>query len=199
HLNVSPDARYVAALCLDDVSPAKAVCRVWDSVTGRLVLERPASHRCGNDFRPDGKVLALAQADGSVALCDLGTGRELPPLPAGPMPENLRFHPSGQYLAVSFCNHPDVAVWDPAATTVVLRLVGDRYGGGSLAWGPDGSLLAVGNRNSDIYLCAFPGGKIQAVLRGHEHVVTRIEFPPSGRLLASPSHDGTTRLWCFSP
>jgi serine/threonine protein kinase/WD40 repeat protein len=199
HLNVSPDARFVAALCLDDVSPAKAVCRVWDSVTGRQVLERPACHRCGNDFRPDGKVLALAQADGSIALCDLGTGRELPPLPAGPLPVNLRFHPSGQYLAVSFCSHPDVVVWDPAATKVVLRLAGDRYEGGSLAWGPDGSLLAVGSRNTDLYLCAFPEGKIQAVLRGHEHVVTGVAFHPSGRLLASTSHDGTTRLWRVSP
>ena len=35
---ISPDGRYVAALCLDDLSPEKAVCRVWDSVTGRLVL-----------------------------------------------------------------------------------------------------------------------------------------------------------------
>jgi serine/threonine protein kinase/WD40 repeat protein len=198
YLTVSPDGHYVAALCLDDQRPEEAVCRVWDSGTGRPVLERPASWRCGHDFRRDGKVLALAQADGSVALYDLGTGRDLPPLPAGPMPERLRFHPGGQYLAVSFFGHPDVVVWDLAARKVVLRLAGERYRGGP-AWSADGSLLAVGSTDTTIYVCTFPGGSVQAVLLGHEHVVTGLEFHPSGRLLASTSHDDTTRLWCFSP
>jgi serine/threonine protein kinase/WD40 repeat protein len=198
YLKVSPDGRHVAALCLDDQSPEKAVCRVWDSGTGRRVLERPASWRCGHDFRRDGQVLALAQADGSIALCDLGTGRDLPPLPAGAMPERLRFHPGGRYLAVSFFGHPDVAVWDLTERKVVLRLAGERYRGGP-AWSADGSLLAVGSTDTNIYVCTFPEGSVQAVLLGHEHVVTGVEFHPSGRLLASTSHDDTTRLWCFAP
>jgi serine/threonine protein kinase/WD40 repeat protein len=198
YLTVSPEGHYVAALCLDDQQPEKAVCRVWDGATGRPVLERPASWRCGHDFRRDGQVLALAQADGSVALYDLGAGRDLPPLPAGPMPERLRFHPGGQYLAVSFYGHPDVVVWDLAARKVVLRLAGARYRGGP-AWSADGSLLAVGSTDTNIYVCTFPEGSVQAVLLGHEHVVTGVEFHPSGRLLASTSHDDTTHLWCFAP
>jgi serine/threonine protein kinase/WD40 repeat protein len=198
YLTVSPAARYVAALCLDDQQPEKAVCRVWDSGTGRPVREFPASYRCGHDFRRDDKVLALAQADGSIALYDLDTGRDLPPLPAGPLPEHLRFHPGGQYLAVSFYGHPDVVVWDLAARKVVLRLAGERYRGGP-AWSADGSLLAVGSTDTNIYVCTFPGGSVQAVLLGHEHIVTGVEFHPSGRLLASTSHDDTTRLWCVAP
>jgi serine/threonine protein kinase/WD40 repeat protein len=198
-LDISPDARYVLALCGDDRQRAKGVCRVWDSGTGQLVLERSISHRHGHAFRPDGKVLALAQSDGSVALCDLSTGRDSPAVPAGPTPEHLRFHPGGRYLAVSFFEHPDIMVWDLAAGKIVLRLRGARYGGGNLAWSPDGSLLAVGSSDASIYLCAFPAGNIQGVLRGHEQVVTRLEYHPSGRLLASTSHDDTTRLWCFSP
>jgi serine/threonine protein kinase/WD40 repeat protein len=197
-LEVSPDGRYVFALCRDDRRREEGACRVWDAVTGRLVLEHLISHRCGHAFRPGDKVLALAQADGSVALADLGTGRDLPALPAGPMPERLCFHPSGKFLAVSFFSDPDVAVWDLDAGKVMLRLVGDCYRG-SLAWSADGALLAVGSTDTNIYLCAFPGGNIQAVLRGHEHVITGVEFHPSGRLLASTSHDDTTRLWCFSP
>ncbi|HKI32071.1 MAG TPA: serine/threonine-protein kinase, partial [Gemmataceae bacterium] len=196
-LEVSPDGRYVFALC-DDRRSDKPVACVWDSVTGQLVLHRPIC-RWERAFRPDGKVLALVQADGSVALCDLGTGRDLPPVPLGPRPDNLRFHPSGQYLAVSSRARQDVEVWDLATRTVVLRLPGDRFAGGSLAWSPDGSLLTVGSTDTNIYLCTFPGGNIQAVLRGHEHVITHLEYHPSGRLLASTSHDDTTRLWCFSP
>jgi WD40 repeat protein len=198
YLTVSPEGRHVAALCLDDKRPEKAVCRVWDSATGRPVVERPVCWRCGHDFRRDGQVLALAQADGSIALYDLGTGQDLPPLPAGPPPERLRFHPSGRYLALSFYGHPDVVVWDLAERKVVLRLAGERYRGGP-AWSADGSLLAVGSTDTNIYVCTFPEGSVQAVLLGHEGVVTGVEFHPSGRLLASTSHDDTTRLWCIAP
>jgi serine/threonine protein kinase/WD40 repeat protein len=194
-LAVSPDGRYVAALCRDDVQGIKAVARVWDSGTGQQVLKCPVSHRCGHAFRADSKVLALAKDDGSIALHDLAARRELLSLPAGPIPENLRFHPGNQYLAVSYTTHPDVEVWDAASRKVVLRLAGERYTGGSLAWSPDGSLLAVGSRDSSISICTFPAGNTPLTLRGHEHVVTRLEFHPSGRLLASDSHDDTTRFW----
>jgi WD40 repeat protein len=171
---------------------------VWDSGTGQQVLHRTVASR-SHAFRPDGKVLALVEADGSIALCELGTGRDLLPVPAGLLPNSLRFHPSGQYLAVSSSAHHDLQVWDPAAGKVVRRLLGDRDGGAILAWSPDGALLAVWSPDNGIYLCTFPGGKTQAVLRGHENVVTGVEFHPSGRLLASTSHDDTTRLWCFAP
>jgi serine/threonine protein kinase/WD40 repeat protein len=194
-LYVSPDGRYVAALCLHHREHQKKVCRVWDSVTGSLVLQRPAP--VCHAFRPDGKVLALAQADGSITLSDLGTGGELPPLPAGPRVRNSRFDPSGQYLAVSR-DCPEVEVWDLATAKVVFRLPGDSYQGGSLAWSPDGSFLAVGSRDNNIYVCRFPGGKEpQTVLRGHEGLVTGVEYRPSGQVLASTSHDDTTRLWFF--
>jgi serine/threonine protein kinase/WD40 repeat protein len=200
HLEVSPDGRYVLALCRDDHEREKGVCRVWDSGTGQLVLEHRISPNCGHAFRADSNVLALAQGDGSIVLCDLSTGGDSSAVPAGPLPDSLRFHPtSGRFLAVSSRAHQDVAVWDLEAGKVVLRLSGDRFAGGSLAWSPDGLLLTVGSTDTNIYLCTFPGGNVQAVLRGHEHVITGLEYHPSGRLLASTGHDDTSRLWCFSP
>jgi serine/threonine protein kinase/WD40 repeat protein len=191
---ISPDGRYVFAVCHDCPRGEKPVARVWDNVTGQLVLERPIS--LASTFRPDGKVLALAQDDGSVTLSDLTTGRDLAPVPPGPKVRNLRFNPSGQYLAVSR-DRPEVEVWDPAAARVVFRLPGEPYRGGSLAWSPDGSHLAIGSRDNNIYVCALHGGKIQTVLRGHEGLVPGLEYHPSGQLLASSSHDDTTRLWFF--
>jgi WD40 repeat protein len=196
-LDVSPDGRYVWALCQDD--QRREAFRVWDGETGRQVLHHPVGSG-EHAFRPDGKALALLQPDGSLALCDLGTGAELPPLPDGLVAHKLRFHPGGRYLAAISRAHEDVEVWDLAAGKVFLRVAGGRFGrAASLAWSPDGSLLAVGSCDTNIYVYSFPGGKVQAVLRGHEHMVTGVEFHPSGRLLASSSHDDTTRLWCFAP
>jgi serine/threonine protein kinase/WD40 repeat protein len=196
-LGISPDGRYAIAICSNDAHDVQD-CRVWDSVSGLEVLHHPTvSWQIA--FRPDGKVLALVQADGSVALCELGTGRNLLSLPAGCMPEWLSYHPGGRYLAISSHAHDDAEVWDTAAGKLVLRLPGARYAGAALDWSPDGSVLAVGSNDYNIYLCAFPGGGIQAVLRGQEHVITNVAYHPSGRLLASTGWDHTTRLWCFSP
>jgi serine/threonine protein kinase/WD40 repeat protein len=197
YLEVSPDGRYLYAAFCSDEKHAQQVCRVWNVETGQEVLCRPSASM-EHAFRPDGQVVALIQADGSVALCELGTGRRLSSLPAGRKPHCLRFHPGGRYLAVSYADN-DAEVWDPAAGQVVLRLARARYAGAALAWSPDGSMLALGSTDSRIRLCSFPGGNVQAVLRGHDHVITRVLYHPSGRLLASTSHDDTARLWWFSP
>ena len=196
-LEVSPDGRFVCGFCPAELGE-RETCHVWDSLTGQEVLHHPSVSR-ELAFRPDGKVLALVQADGSVAFYELGTGRQLTSLPAGRMPKCLRFHPNGRYLAISSHSHNDTEVWEPAAGQVVLRLPGARYAGATLAWSPDGSILALGSNDTNIYLCAFPEGGIRGLLSGHEHLVTRVEFHPSGQLLASTGHDDTTRLWCFSP
>lgn len=40
-----------------------------------------------------------------------------------------------------------------------------------------------------------PGVKLLRTLRGHTDTIGRIAWSPDGRLLASPSADGTIRLW----
>src|SRR5262249_46810062 len=95
-LDLSPDDRFLAAFCRQEVEGVETVCRLWDRVTGKLVLERKISPGpwCGvRAFRPDSQVLALAQPDDSIALCDLSRGGDLPALPRGPTPADLRFDP----------------------------------------------------------------------------------------------------------
>jgi serine/threonine protein kinase/WD40 repeat protein len=193
-LDFSPDGRHIWGDCHDGPRGERPVARVWDTASGELILQRPI--RVGaHDFRPDGKVLALEEDDGSIGLYELGTHQKLPSLPARPGPDVLRFDPGGRYLAVAFDDTSELEVWDLAAKKVVFRHVGADA---TLAWSPDGTRLALAS-DADIIVLTFPGGTVDLVLRGHEHVVTTIRFHSSGRLLASSSWDHTTRLWSLVP
>jgi serine/threonine protein kinase/WD40 repeat protein len=198
-LVLSPDDRFLAAFCRQE-GAEETVCRVWDRVTGQRVVERKVARGHGSGvhaFRPASQVLALAQPDGSIALCELSKGQDLAVLPRGQAPAFLRFDPSGRYLAASFMTEPGVQIWDLVSGQVLPKWSGAWGPGGGLAWSPDGTVLALAHRAA-IELCEFPSGKCRAVLRGHENIVTGVEFHPSGRLLASTSHDDTIRLWHFA-
>jgi WD40 repeat protein len=65
----------------------------------------------------------------------------------------------------------------------------------SLAYSPDGQLLAVGFRNGYIGLYRVDSGALVTTLAGHTDDVNKIKFSPDGHLLASGSADGTVRLW----
>ena len=65
----------------------------------------------------------------------------------------------------------------------------------SVAYSPDGELIATGSRDKMAKLWdAHSGYEIRSFL-GHEHTVNEVEFSPDGKLLATSSADGTAKLW----
>jgi uncharacterized protein YjbI with pentapeptide repeats len=84
------------------------------------------------------------------------------------------------------------AAWpgrDPA-TPMVLPSLGSIQ---SLAWSPDGTLLAVGGAAGAVLLNADL--EPIRVLTGHRGWVSSVGFSPDGRTLASSGSDGVVRLW----
>ncbi|WP_434688135.1 beta-propeller domain-containing protein [Pseudanabaena minima] len=65
----------------------------------------------------------------------------------------------------------------------------------SVVYHPNGSVLATGNINGEIYLWHIVNGQQIGKLYGHKDWVRALAFSPDGNLLASSSDDGTVKLW----
>jgi WD40 repeat protein len=71
-------------------------------------------------------------------------------------------------------------------------------GSGSVAFSPDGRLLASGSADNTIKLWEVASGSEVRTLTGHTYLVWSVAFSPDGRLLASGSGDNTIKLWDIS-
>jgi WD40 repeat protein len=69
----------------------------------------------------------------------------------------------------------------------------------SVAFAPDGRLLASGSSDKTIRLRDVQTGDLLRTLEGHTSRVNIVAFSPDGRLLASGSGDNTVRLWGVAP
>ena len=74
-------------------------------------------------------------------------------------------------------------------------LVGQSGAAWSVAFSPDGQLLASGAMTGAVTLWDVASGRELRTLSGHSSDVFSVAFSPDGHMLASGSGDGTVRLW----
>ena len=65
----------------------------------------------------------------------------------------------------------------------------------SVAFSPDGSVLASGSAENTVQVRDVKTGEVKWERTRHKDVVSSVRFSPDGKLLASGSWDGTLRLW----
>lgn len=80
-----------------------------------------------------------------------------------------------------------------------MTLAGHRHVVSSLAFSPDGKILASGSTDNDIRLWDTHTGKHKKTLMGHTNCVNNVSFSPDGTTLVSSSDDGTVLIWEIKP
>ena len=99
--------------------------------------------------------------------------------------QNPALAESERVLLTAFRSHPQLDSYLYGHTDVV----------NSLAFSPDGSVLASASHDKTIILWNLQQRQALATLRGHEGEVEHLSFSPDGSLLASASWDKTVILW----
>jgi eukaryotic-like serine/threonine-protein kinase len=154
-------------------------------------------HYGGVLFSPDGRWLAVGEAQPRILLLDWATGekREIPVTPPADGITALAFSPDSKLLAAGCgAGDNDVHVWDLAAGTEV-RLAGHSGWVAALAFSPDGQKLASASADQTIRLWDMTRRIEQRRFQGNTNEVWAIAWSPVGQDLVTGAKDGSVRYW----
>jgi len=198
----TPDGKSVVTRLTGDRAGA-----VWDVATGKELrrLGRPEERPGGVPragvptvpalaISPDGKRLASAGDDSTLALIDLATGREIHTF-AGHQSSlrAVRFSPDGKSLT-SRGSDGTVGTWE-AATGKEIEPARPPKGRPGVLLSPDGKRLVHGLADGALQVCDAATGKEQCTIPGAGQGI-EMTFSPDGKTLAlSRMQDAVVRLY----
>jgi len=211
-LAVSPDGKTIATLQFTanakDWNDCDQTLTLWD-VESRTSRSIQSWHGplCSVAFSPDGRLLACGTTTGYVIVWDATTGEESKTVlgHGDDMILGLGFSPDGTALASA--NRSTIKLWDVTDWTVSASLKSTVRSTMSLAYSPDGKLLATAggdmiamtpqttDQRAKVELWDTTTGRLLTEFAGHVLPVQRIAFSPDGKKLATAGMDAKTNLW----
>jgi len=159
-------------------------------------------------YAGDGRIISAAEKNGAIVWRSgpnwtlsrsIGTGDEKSAL-AYRVP-GLDFSPDGQWLATGGgvpSRSGEVKIWKVADGSLV-REINPSHSDTvfSLAFSPDGKLLATASADKFVKVFDPSTGKLIKTLSGHTHYVLSVSWRANGRTIASSGADKAVKLWSF--
>lgn len=162
-------------------APVGAI-HMWDVATGKEIrkITLPANRNVTNlAYSPDGRLLAAENADQTISLWEIASGRERALLgtPAGAGQPNQPVFIGGGFGGIGV----------PASAVSM-----------TIAMSPDGSLLAARGADNTVRVWEIAHAKDIGSFKGHTGTVQTVAFAPNGKSIASGSTDTTILVWDVS-
>jgi WD40 repeat protein len=146
-------------------------------------------------YSPDGTKMAAGYSDGTIRLWDLASRRLIGTATWDAAPLALAFTGGGQ--AVQVADDVAVGTWNLSnrATITALPLTG-ASGTTAVAFSPDGTALATGDANGNIWLWnTATRQETGGPMSSDTQPVDAVAFSPDGNLVAAASSDGNVQVW----
>jgi WD40 repeat protein len=209
----SPDGKILATASDDNI------IKLWDINQLQEIFSLVGhSHAVKSvAFSPDGQILASGSWDKTVKLWDVNTGKEIYTLTRHQLQvTSVAFSPQGELLASASFDRT-ICLWQLPATEVLQKykeaagkfknrpdftllgtLSGHAWAVLTVAFSPDGKILATGSDDNTIKLWEVNTGQVITTLLGHSWSVVAVTFTADGTMLISASRDRTVKLWKVS-
>jgi RNA polymerase sigma factor (sigma-70 family) len=185
----------IRALALSADGKVLACCgtgiSLLDPVTGKVIrLLKGLDKVRSAAFSPDGNTLLSGDESHHIRVWDVATGKEIHTI-SNQLNIAAALAPTGRLLASA---GTEIRFWDTTTWKKIRTFPG--YGGGepTLAFSPDGKLLAISGHDQVVRLWDVATLKEKELPPGHQSPVGSLCFSADGKTLASTS-DGTLRLW----
>jgi hypothetical protein len=158
-----------------------ATINLYDVATGKVIRKIELTVSATSfAFSPDGRVLATENADESVSLFEVASGKERARL------GGRASAPAAQMSGAT-----------PTLVRVATGAVGfaEPAGPTSLAFSPDGRVIVARGPSGAVRVWDVDGGKELGLFKGHDGRIETVSFSADGRSVASGSADTTVLLW----